>query len=287
MKTESPARTFALVVVIMCAFAANSLLNRLGVAVQGMDPMDFATIRTAAGAAMLWLLVLTRSGPRPSLINAKRVAGALSLAVYMIGFSWAYITLDVGLGALILFGVLQIVVFGWAIVEGDKIHALRWLGAVIALAGLCVLLWPSGNSAVTLGGALAMTAAGAGWAAYTLLGRAEADPLGATASNFLLCLPLVAIAMLVNGLNTMPLSGVVTAIVAGAITSGLGYALWYWVLPQMPTTVAGIAQLSVPVIAVVAGVLFLGEVLSLRLGIAGALVLGGIAVSLSAKRQNG
>ena len=124
MKTESPARTFALVVVIMCAFAANSLLNRLGVAVQGMDPMDFATIRTAAGAAMLWLLVLTRNGPRPSLINVKRVAGALSLAVYMIGFSWAYITLDVGLGALILFGVLQIVVFGWAIVEGDKIHAL-------------------------------------------------------------------------------------------------------------------------------------------------------------------
>ena len=277
-------RLLALVALVMCAFAANSVLNRIGVAIQGMDPMNFATVRTGAGAGMLWLLVALRNAPRPDVISVKRFAGAAALAVYMIGFSWAYITLDAGLGALILFGVLQIVVFGWAVIEGGDIPLLRWIGAVIALAGLCVLLWPSGEAAVPLGGAIAMTIAGASWAVYTLLGRAEADPLGATASNFLLCLPLVAMAMIWTGGGDMPLPGVVTAIIAGAITSGLGYALWYRALPSLPTTVAGIAQLSVPVIAVAAGVLFLSEPLTLRLIAAGGLVLGGIAVSLTARR---
>lgn len=277
-------RLFALVALTMCAFAANSVLNRIGVALQGMDPMDFATVRTGAGAAVLWALVAMRKAPRPAIISAKRLAGAAALAIYMVGFSWAYITLDAGLGALILFGVLQIVVFGWAVVEGGNIPLLRWVGAIIALTGLCVLLWPSGTTPVPIGGAISMTIAGAAWAVYTLLGRAEADPLGATASNFLLCFPLVALAMLWAGIGQMPLPGVITAIIAGAITSGLGYALWYRALPFLPTTVAGIAQLSVPVIAVTAGVAFLSEPLTLRLLIAGGLVLGGIAVSLTARR---
>jgi drug/metabolite transporter (DMT)-like permease len=277
-------KLFALVALIMCAFAANSVLNRIGVAVQGMDPMDFATVRTAAGAGMLWVLVAVRQAPRPPVLSAKRFAGAAALTIYMIGFSWAYITLDAGLGALILFGVLQIVVFGWAVIEGGNIPLLRWLGAGIALAGLCVLLWPSGDAAVPISGAISMTIAGASWAAYTLLGRAERDPLGATASNFLLSLPLVALTMILAGLGQMPVPGVITAIIAGAITSGLGYALWYRVLPALQTTVAGIAQLSVPIIAVTAGVLFLSEPLTLRLIVAGSLVLGGIAVSLMARR---
>jgi len=277
-------KLFALVALTMCAFAANSVLNRIGVALQGMDPLDFATVRTAAGAVMLWLLVSIRKAPRPPVFNTKRVAGAAALAIYMVGFSWAYITLDAGLGALILFGTLQIVVFGWAVIEGGNIPVLRWIGAAIALTGLCVLLWPSGDAAVPLGGAISMAIAGTSWAAYTLLGRAEADPLGATASNFLLCLPLVAVAMLWVGIGTMPVGGIVTAIIAGGLTSGVGYAMWYRALPSLPTTVAGIAQLSVPVIAVTAGVIFLSEPLTLRLVIAGALVLGGITVSLSARR---
>lgn len=280
----TPARRFALTCLIMCAFASNSLLNRLGVAIQGMDPMDFATIRTGAGAAMLWALVAMRQAACPALVSGRRFAGALALAIYMVGFSWAYITLDAGLGALILFGVLQIVVFTWAVIQRQAIPLLRWVGAGIALIGLFVLLWPGGDTALPLGGALAMTVAGASWAIYTLLGQAEPDPLGATASNFLWCLPLVALVMLASGPGPMPLPAVITAIIAGAITSGLGYALWYRVLPSLPTTVAGIAQLSVPVIAVAAGVAFLGETLSLRLIIAGALVLGGIAVSLTARR---
>ena len=277
-------KLFALVALTMCAFAANSVLNRIGVALQGMDPLDFATVRTAAGAVMLWLLVSFRKAPRPPVFNTKRVAGAAALAIYLGGFSWAYITLDAGLGALILFGTLQIVVFGWAVIEVGNIPVLRWTGAAIALTGLCVLLWPSGDAAVPLGGAISMAIAGTSWAAYTLLGRAEADPLGATASNFLLCLPLVAVAMLLVAIGTMPVGGIVTAIIAGGLTSGVGYAMWYRALPSLPTTVAGIAQLSVPVIAVTAGVIFLSEPLTLRLVIAGALVLGGITVSLSARR---
>lgn len=268
----------------MCAFAANSVLNRIGVAINGMNPMDFATVRTGAGAGMLWILVALRKAPRPAVFTLKRLYGSTALAIYMIGFSLAYITLDAGLGALILFGVLQIVVFTWAVIEGGKIPVLRWIGAGIALTGLGVLLWPSGATPVPFSGAIAMTIAGASWAVYTLLGRAEADPLGATASNFLLCLPLVAAVMLWGGLGSMPTAGIVTAIIAGALTSGVGYALWYSALPSLPTTVAGIAQLSVPVIAVTAGVIFLGEPLTMRLLIAGTFVLGGIAVSLTARR---
>lgn len=275
---------FLLVALTMTAFAANSILNRIGVAEFGMDPMDFAAIRVVAGAVMLWLLILTRNAPRPAIWVPKRWAGAVMLAIYMVGFSWAYISLGAGLGALILFGVLQVVVFGWAVIEGQTVPVMRWIGAGIALIGLCVLLWPGGQATVPFAGAMSMAAAGVGWAAYTLLGRAESDALGATAGNFLLCVPLTGLAMVVAGGGPMSVMGVLTAIVAGAVTSGLGYALWYRVLPSLPTTVAGIAQLSVPVIAVAAGAVLLTEPLTLRLLSAGALVLGGIALSLLVRR---
>ena len=275
---------FLLVALTMTAFASNSILNRVGIANYGMDPMDFAAIRVIAGAVMLWVLVLGRNADRPTVLVLKRIAGAVTLAIYMIGFSWAYISLDAGLGALILFGVLQIVIFGWAVWERQSIPVQRWIGAGISLAGLCVLLWPTGQAAVPIVGALSMIAAAIGWAAYTLLGRAEADALGATAGNFLLCVPLTGLAMIVAGGGAFSVMGVLTAIVAGAITSGLGYALWYRVLPSLQTTVAGVAQLSVPVIAVTAGVILLGEPLSIRLLVAGGLVLGGIALSLFVRR---
>ena len=147
-------KLFAFVALTMCAFAANSVLNRIGVALQGMDPLDFATVRTGAGAGMLWLLLVMRKKPYPQVFAPKRILGAAALAIYMVGFSWAYITLDAGLGALILFGVLQIVIFGWAVLEKGHIPLLRWLGGVIALIGLCVLLWPAGAATVPLGGAV-------------------------------------------------------------------------------------------------------------------------------------
>ncbi|MFQ1699168.1 DMT family transporter [Loktanella agnita] len=275
---------FLITALTMTAFAANSVLNRIAVADYGMDPMDFAALRVVAGAVMLWALVLPRRAPRPALWTAKRIAGAAALALYMFGFSWAYISLGAGPGALILFGVLQVIVFGWAVVERQPIPPLRWVGAAIALVGLFILLWPTGAARLPVGGTLAMTLAAIGWAAYTLLGRAEADALGATASNFLLCVPITGLAMLITGPGMMSLPGVITALIAGAITSGLGYALWYRVLPSLPTTIAGIAQLSVPVIAVVAGAALLAEPISTRMLLSGTLVLGGIGVSVLKRR---
>lgn len=275
---------FFLVTLTMTAFASNSLLNRLGVANFGTDPMAFAVVRTAAGAVMLAILVMLRGQGGLALRNRKRLAGAVALAIYMIGFSWSYLTLGAGLGALILFGILQVVMFGWAVVEGQAISPLKWFGGAVAMLGLVILLWPGGTTAVPFAGALAMLAAGVAWAAYTLLGRGEPDALAATAGNFILCLPLVAMLLIGADLSSMSLPGMVTAIIAGAVTSGMGYALWYRCLPQLATVTASVAQLSVPVIAVAAGALLLGEPLTWRLVLAGVLVLGGIGISLKPAR---
>ena len=229
---------------------------------------------------MLFLLVALRRTTGLSLWSPTRFAGAAALGVYMIGFSWSYLTLGAGLGALILFGVLQVVMFGWAVASGQRITGMKWIGAAIALVGLVVLLWPGGAAAVPLGGALAMLAAGVAWAVYTLLGKGAPDALGASAGNFILCLPLVALLLFVADTTTLTFGGIGVAVIAGAVTSGLGYALWYRCLPQLATTTASVAQLSVPVIAVAAGVVLLGEPLTGRLILAGALVLGGIALSL-------
>lgn len=277
-------KIFLLVALTMTAFAANSVLNRIGVATYGMDPMAFAVIRTAAGAVMLAAMVLARRQGGLSLWNRKRAAGAVALAVYMLGFSWSYLTLGAGLGALILFGILQVVMFGWAVVEGQRIPMIRWAGAGVAMVGLVVLLWPGGNAAVPFAGALAMVLAGVAWAIYTLLGRGEPDALGATAGNFILCFPLVVGALAFADLGGLSIPGVITAIIAGAVTSGMGYACWYRCVPQLATSTAAVAQLSVPVIAVAAGVVLLAEPLTSRLIIAGILVLGGIAISLKPSR---
>ncbi len=280
----TPIQLLLLTALTMTAFAANSVLNRIGVANLGMDPMDFAAIRVASGALILWVLVLMRPAAPLVVFVQKRIAGALALAIYMIGFSWAYLSLGAGLGALILFGVLQVAMFGWAVFERQTIPPLRWLGAGVALVGLCVLLWPTGATAVPFWGTAAMIAAAFGWAAYTLFGRGEDDALGATAGNFLLCLPLVVLASLTLGGGPITFWGAATAVTAGAVTSGLGYALWYRVLPALPTTTAAIAQLSVPVIAVAAGAVLLAEPITWRMTASAVMVLGGIALSLLPRR---
>lgn len=277
-------RLFVLVSLTMVAFAANSILNRVGVFRYGMDPLVFAVIRTGAGAVTLATLVMWRGSGGWALWTPTRFAGAAALGIYMIGFSWSYLTLGAGPGALILFGVLQVVMFGWAVIAGQKITGIKWLGAVVALAGLVVLLWPGADAAVPMGGALAMLAAGVAWAIYTLLGKGAPDALAASAGNFMLCLPLVGLLLFFADLATFTPAGVAVAVIAGGVTSGLGYALWYRCLPELATTTAAVAQLSVPVIAVAAGVVLLGEPLSGRLIVAGVLVLGGIALSLKPAR---
>ena len=270
-------KLFGLVCLTMVAFAVNSILTRVGVNTYGMDPLTFAVIRVGGGALSLGLLVIIQ-GQSPIEGIRKRWKGALALTTYMIGFSFAYLSLGVGIGALILFGLLQIMMFGWAIFQGQTVAKMRWAGALFALIGLVILLWPSELEVVSMVGTLAMIAATVGWAVYTILGQALRDPLQATAGHFILCFPMVA-ACLVFTSGDLPLGGIVSALFAGAVTSGFGYALWYRILPRIPTTIAAVAQLTVPVLAVGGGVVFLAEPLTFRLLVAGLLVLGGIAVA--------
>lgn len=273
-------RLFLLTALTMCAFAANSILNRLAIDTGASDPAGFAVVRVLSGALVLSILVWFRAGHLP-LRNRRRIAGAGALSMYMIGFSIAYLTLDAGLGALILFGVVQITMFAVTSVTGSAPTRRQIAGAVIALAGLAYVLWPVGAVQVDPAGALLMTAAGIGWAAYSLVGRSEPDALAGTAANFVVALPLTSLTLIVAGGEwRMTGAGYGLAIVSGAVTSGMGYALWYRVLPQLAPTTAAVVQLSVPIIAILGGVLLLGEVASLRLILGAALVLGGIALAV-------
>jgi drug/metabolite transporter (DMT)-like permease len=284
----SAPRLASLTALTMLAFAANSILNRMAVSAGLIDPISFAVIRVLSGAAILVVIVLARRRGLP-VFAPGRIGGALSLSLYLVGFSIAYIHLDAGLGALILFGMVQITMFAGAVATGETVARVRWIGAAVALAGLAWLLWPAGAVRVPVIGAVAMGLAGIGWGLYSLIGRRAGDPLAATAANFVLATPvLVAVPLLVPvPLDATPISapGLALAMLSGAVTSGLGYALWYSVLPRLAASVAGLVQLSVPVIAVLGGAWLLGEVASLRVLGAGAVVLGGIAFGLLARDQ--
>jgi drug/metabolite transporter (DMT)-like permease len=270
-------RLVALTALVLVAFAANSLLNRAALAGDLAGPAAFAAIRLAAGAAVLLLLARSR-GPVP-FRAPRRLWQAAGLLAYMWGFSFAYVTLDAGIGALILFGGVQVLMFAAAVGTGEPVPVRRWVGTSVAFAGLVLLLWPAGAAAPSVMGAALMATAAAGWAAYTWLGRGGTDPLGATAANFALAaLPAVVLAgVAFDGITP---AGAVLAVISGAVTSGLGYALWYAVLPRLAGTTAALAQLLVPVIAVAGGVVLLAEPLTLRIVLAGALVVAGVAAGV-------
>ena len=279
-------RVFFLTCLTMMAFAANSVLNRLGLIGGGMDAVSFASIRLIAGAVMLGLLcIVLRGGLR--LGGRGRAMGVFALLLYIYAFSMAYTALDAGLGALILFGVVQITMFAGSVIVAEATPPRRWIGAGVSLAGLAWLLWPGAGSTVSLGHAALMAISGVGWGLYSLAGRGSGDALAGTAANFILAAPLgVALGL---ALQTGPVEinthGVIVAMVAGAITSGLGYALWYTVLPKLASTEAAVAQLTVPVIAMAGGMVLLGEDLSLRFVLASMLVLGGVALSVIRPRR--
>lgn len=263
----------------MIAFAANSVLNKFGVSAGGMNPSLFALVRIVSGAAVLAALLALRDGSM-HWVTSGRLSAAASLATYMCGFSLAYLTLDAGAGALILFGMVQVTMFLAALRGKDTIPPLRWAGMAVAFGGLCVLLWPDGSGGLSLAGSAFMIAAGIGWGLYSLIGAKSKDALAATGANFIIATPLMFLVLLPIMALEATLGGVISAIVSGAVTSALGYALWYQVLPRLQTSIAATAQLSVPVIALVGGMIFLGEAVSLRFGVASLLVLGGIALSL-------
>ena len=274
-------RIFLLTALVMIAFAANSVLTRFAIAGGHIDPTGFAVVRVVSGAAMLCLFLWLR-GRRLQVFSRERAFGALTLAVYIIGFSLAYLTLDAGLGALILFGVVQIAMFAHGAAFGVTPTPRKMIGAAVAFGGLVLGLWPGAGVQVDPIGAALMIAAGLGWAAYTIIGKGSDDPLANTAGNFLICAPVVALLMLVQPSFYTP-TGLMVGMLCGAVTSGLGYALWYAVLPKLMQSTAAVVQLSVPVIAIVAGAAVLAEPLGLKVILATVLVLGGIGLAVSAR----
>ncbi|MDA9136242.1 DMT family transporter [Ascidiaceihabitans sp.] len=272
-------KLFLITALTMMAFASNSILNRMALGGGHIDPSSFAAVRIVAGAIALGLMLAIRREKLP-LWEKSRILGALSLAAYMIGFSLAYDSLDAGLGALILFGVVQVALFIYGAIRGETPTQRELIGASIAFIGLLIALWPSEDSVATLSSTALMVIAGLGWAAYTLAGRGSQNPLASTAANFLFAMPLLLLLLIGQTLN-ISVTGVALAVSAGAITSGMGYALWYWVLPQIGPSTAAVVQLSVPIIAIVAGAVLLGEVISITVIIAAGFVVGGIGLAVT------
>ncbi|WP_430461754.1 DMT family transporter [Thalassolituus sp. LLYu03] len=265
----------------MVAFAANSVLNRLALAQTDSDALLFTFVRLLAGAVFLALLVRVRSAKES---GQSRTAGnwpsALALLTYAAGFSLAYRELSAATGALLLFGAVQVSMISVGLVRGERPGVWQLAGLGLALAGVVWLLLPGATAPGALSAAL-MILAGVAWGVYSLRGRGASDPTAATAGNFLRA-SVLALAVLPWVDWSRSADGLVYALLSGALASGAGYALWYAVLPHMKSATAATVQLSVPVITALAGVLLLGELLSVRLMVASVLTLGGIALYIRA-----
>lgn len=269
----------------MLAFAGNSIICRLALVDGSIDPGSFTYIRLASGAITLLLILKLRSGDVSVREHGSWISAAL-LFLYAICFSYAYVDLSTGTGALILFGCVQATMIVMALRSGDRPHRTEWLGWFLTACGFVWLLLP-GVSAPSVQGSLLMAVAGVGWGIYSVRGKRESDPLASTASNFARTLLPVTIAAIVAAVS-QPTShtssdGVALAVLSGGLTSGIGYVIWYAALRYLKSMQAALVQLSVPAIAALGGVLLVAEAPSLRLALSGLLVLGGISVALAGK----
>jgi len=280
---RAPASVYALTALAMLAFAANSVLCRLALLTTPVDAATFTGVRLLSGALALGLVVRARDRPGPA---AGSWPSAAALFVYAAAFSFAYTVLSTGTGALLLFGAVQLTMIGYGLWRGERFSAGQALGLAAALGGLVYLTMP-GLSAPPLGPAALMAGAGAAWGVYSLRGRGAHDPAVVSAGNFLRTLPLAAALTLVAALTSAEVRldglGVLYAALSGALTSGLGYVVWYAALPSLRATGAATVQLSVPVLAALGGVVVVGEPITLRLLLASVAVLGGVALALRAR----
>jgi drug/metabolite transporter (DMT)-like permease len=263
----------------LLAFAGNSLLCRLALGSDAIDAASFTGLRLGSGALVLALLMAC--APRRSGAAARGSwVSAAALFAYAAGFSFAYLTLSIATGALILFGAVQLTMLLAAHLCGEPFRRNELIGAGLAFAGLCYLVTP-GVTAPSLTGSLLMAGAGIAWGIYSLRGRRSLDPLSETTRNFALTLPCVALLGLCFFNDShVSLQGGLLAFLSGGLASGVGYALWYAALPGMTATRASIVQLAVPLLAALAGTIFLAEALSARLVFAAAAILGGIALAV-------
>lgn len=292
-------RTFLLALLALFAFAGNSILCRLALKAGNIDAGSFTLLRILSGIAMLFLLLVIqkqmsrRDGnnrdENHSNASSGSWVGGVSLFVYAAFFSYAYITLDTATGALILFGTVQIALIACGVINGDRPSLFECTGFVIACVGFAYLLWPELSKPSAAGLAL-MIVAGCAWAVYTVLGQGSQNPLLDTAYSFLKTWPLLVLLGLlmfggVFGVIKLSTEGILLAVMSGALTSGVGYALWYAALRNLTNTAAAVSQLSVPIFAAVFGLIFASEVISQRLVISSAMVLGGILLVILNKSQ--
>lgn len=277
--------TAAATVLAMLAFAANSLLARAALGAGAADPAGYTVVRLVSGAIFLWLFLTWRNvGKSSGKLDGSWVSAA-ALFGYAIAFSIAYVRLGAATGALILFATVQLSMILWGLYKGERPQPLQIAGMAAAIFGIVYLLLPGVGSPDPLGTVL-MTLSGVAWAVYSLRGRGVSDPVAATAGNFIcaaaFCLPVLAL-----GWNSLHLTapGLGLALASGMVASGLGYVIWYRALPGLDATVAAIVQLTVPIIATAGAILFLGEHMTLRFAFASTAVLGGVAVTILARRR--
>ena len=270
----------------LLAFAANSVLCRLALGRAAIDAASFTGIRLAAGACVL-LLITAAVERRAPAFRRGNAASALLLFLYAAAFSYAYNGLGAGAGALILFGSVQATMILFALGSGERPHVLEWAGLGLALSGLVYLVFPGLQSAPPLLSSMLMAVAGLAWGLYSLRGRGAKNPLEETTKNFVLALPL---ALVINLLMLkdahVSRAGVALAVLSGALASGVGYVVWYAALSGLTATRAATVQLAVPVLAAAGGVLFLSERISLRLVLAGVVILGGVGLALLGRSQS-
>ena len=267
----------------MTAFAGNSLLCRFALKQTSIDAASFTSIRIISGAVALWFIVNMRKRPR---CLAGSWPSALALFAYAAAFSFAYISLSAGAGALLLFGAVQATMIFWGLRKGERLRMRQWVGLPFALSGLVILLLP-GLSAPPVGGSILMLGAGIAWGIYSLRGKFAGDPASATAGNFLRAVPLAAgLSIALLPWAKLDRAGIEYAILSGAVASGVGYAIWYTALPGLKAASAATVQLSVPVLAAIGGIIFLGESVTFRSLFASAAVLGGIALVIVEKRRS-
>jgi len=271
--------TFALI-----AFAFNSILCRMALRGGEADAAGFTLVRLVSGALTL-IVISYFFGKEKNFKGRGNWLSAFFLFAYAICFSFAYLGLTAGTGALILFGAVQLTMITFAIIRGERPNALEWIGLSAAVAGLVYLVLP-GLSAPPLASSALMAAAGASWGFYTLQGKGSSSPLADTTGNFTFAVPMVLIAALpfVGSLH-LSSSGLVLAVLSGAVASGIGYTAWYFALKHHTATRAAVLQLSVPVIAALAGILFLAETATARLAVAAALILGGIVLTIYGRQR--
>lgn len=278
----SYARIVALTSLAMIAFAGNSLLCRVALKHTSIDAASFTTIRLISGAVMLWLVARMSRGTHTGKGNWL---SAFALFAYAAGFSFAYVSLPAATGALLLFGAVQATMIGHGIWVGEPLLRLQLVGLVLALGGLVGLLLP-GVSAPPLLGSLLMLSAGVAWGVYSLRGKGAGDPTRVTAGNFLRAVPIAAaLSILMHDGASLDSAGFWYAVSSGALASGIGYTIWYTALPALKATNAATVQLSVPVIAALGGIVFLGESVTLRLVLASVVILGGIALVILEKQN--